>query len=32
MMKKRLAALLMAATMGFVSIPVHASEQPTEKV
>ena len=27
MMKKRLAALLMAATMGFVSIPVHASEE-----
>lgn len=32
MMKKRLAALLMAATMGFVSIPVHASEQPTVSV
>lgn len=32
MMKKRLAALLMAATMGFISIPVHASEQPTVSV
>lgn len=32
MMKKRLAALLMAATMGVVSIPVHASEQPTVSV
>ena len=32
MMKKRLAALLMAATMGFVSIPVHASAQPTVSV
>ena len=31
-MKKRLAALLMAAAMGFVSIPVHASEQPTVSV
>ena len=31
-MRKRLAALLMAATMGFVSIPVHASEQPTVSV
>lgn len=32
MMKKRLAAFLMAATMGFVSIPVQASEQPTVSV
>lgn len=32
MMKKRLVAFLMAATMGFVSIPVHASEKPTVSV